>query len=177
MTSLAHTLVGSSIALLCMPVMEKARLRLMFMGAMIAVANLPDWPIPGWGHFRLDISHSIIANGGLMLCLLVTWRILAGSLFGKCRPVAVGVLAAWMSHLLLDTLYVDSSLAIFWPVSAAGVSLPVPWLKTLPHVPPPFDHQIQRILMLETFTFLPLVILAAAMRLRCRVGRKIPLFI
>jgi len=172
MTSLGHTLVGASIGLLCMPAMDKAHHRISFTLGMIAISSLPDWPIPGWGHYRLDVSHSIVVNGGAMLCLAVGLRSLAGSTFRQYRLAAVGAMAAWMSHFLLDMLYADSSLAIFWPLSKASLSLPIPWLKTLPHAPPPFDRQILQIFMFEALTFLPLLSLAAAMRMRGRMGRR-----
>lgn len=168
MTTLGHTLVGASIGLICMPAGDKARHRLVLLACIIAVASLPDWPIPGWGHFRLDISHSIIVNCGLMLGITIIYRSLSGSTFRKYGFVLVGLLVAWMSHFLLDAFYADSRLAIFWPLSQASISLPIPWLKTMPHLPPPFDGRILQILLWEAATFLPLVFLATAIRIRGR---------
>lgn len=171
MTSLGHTLVGVSIGMLCMPAMEKARHRIIFMVGMIAIASLPDWPIPGWGHYRLDISHSIIVNGAAMLGIVVGLRRLAGPTFRQYRKVVVGAMTAWMSHFVLDAFYADSSLAIFWPLNNASVTVPIPWLKTMPHAPPPFDRQILQIFMFEALTFLPLLFLVAALRMRGRAPR------
>ena len=167
MTSLGHILVGASIGLLCMPpTLEKTRQRLAFVAGMIFVANLPDWPVPGWGHFRLDISHSIIVNGAVMLLIALGMRQWFGPAFRKYRIAVVGVAIAWMSHFLLDALYADGRVAIFWPISDASVSLPVPWLKTMPHVPPPFDRRVLTIFMFEALTFAPLLALAVAIRMR-----------
>jgi len=166
MTSLGHSLVGASIGLVCMPGLKKAHHRLLFLVGIIAVASLPDWPIPGWGHYRLHISHSVVVNGGIMLLLVLGLRGFAGATLPTYRPVLVGMPITWMSHFLLDTLYVDSSMAIFWPLSDSAVSLPVPWLKTMPHVPPPFDRQILLIFWYEILTFLPFFILAVIWRAR-----------
>ena len=170
MTSLGHTLVGASVGLLCMPAMDKSFARFLFMVGIIAVASLPDWPLPGWGHYRLEISHSVIVNGGAMLCIVLGMRSLAGSTYKRYRLATGGLLAAWCSHFLMDTLYVDSSMVLFWPLSDAAVSLPVPWLKTMPHVPPPFDHRILEIFLFELFTFAPLLVLAICIRRRARTA-------
>ena len=171
-TSLGHTLVGASIAMLCTPAKYDMRRRLVVILALILIASLPDWPIPGWGHQRLDISHSIIVNMALLLCLLVAAGGLTGNMLRQNIPLAVGIIIAWMSHFLLDTLYGDSSLHMLWPVSKVGVSLPVPWLKTMPHVPPPFDQSIMNILIFETVTFLPLMLIASVLRLRKRSQKR-----
>jgi len=153
-----------------MPAFEKSRNRLLFQVGFIAVASLPDWPIPGLGHYRLDISHSVIVNGGIMLGLVLGLQGVGGSKLRTYRLVIAGVLLTWLSHFLLDTLYVDSSMALFWPVSDIGVSLPVPWLKTMPHVPPPIDRRILLIFGYEALTFLPLFILAVIWRARRTQG-------
>ena len=172
MTSLGHTLVGVSIAMLCTPAKYDMRRRMMVISAVILIASLPDWPIPGWGHQHLDISHSIIVNMALLLCLLVAagWR--TGKMLQQNRKLVVGIIIAWMSHFLLDTLYGDSSLHMLWPVSEVGVSLPVPWLKTMPHVPPPFDQSIMTIFLFETMTFLPLVLVASVLCLRKKSQKR-----
>ena len=164
MTSLGHTLVGASVGLLCMPAVDKSIVRLLFLAGVIAIASLPDWPIPGWGHYRLEVSHSVIVNGGAMLGIALGMRGAAGAMFRRHRLAIGGVLAAWLSHFLLDALYVDSRMVLFWPVSDAAISLPVPWLKTMPHVPPPFDHAILEIFMFEALTFAPLLGLAVCIR-------------
>lgn len=168
MTSVGHSLVGASIGLVCLPGFKKIQNRLVFLVGFIAVASLPDWPIPGWGHYRLDISHSVIVNGGIMLGLVLGMRGLAGPTLQTYRLAVVGMLITWLSHFLLDTLYVDSSMALFRPLSDIEMSLPVPWLNTMPHVPAPFDRQILSIFWYEALTFMPFLILAAIWRVRSR---------
>lgn len=172
MTTLGHILAGSTIGLLCMPRLGSGFWRLLFIIAMIAVANIPDWPIPGWGHYRYHASHSIIVNGLAMVCLALAVGGLGGRMIQKYPWVALGVTVAWLSHFLLDSMYVNTNLAMFWPVSAAGVSLPVPWLKTMPHVPPPFDGPIIRVFLLEALTFGPPLVLAFMLRRKARAALK-----
>jgi len=172
MTSLGHTLVGASVGLLCLPALDKGSARFLFLVGMIAVASLPDWPIPGWGHYRLDISHSVIVNGGAMLGMSLFMRGLAGSAYKRYRLAIAGVLAVWGGHLLMDTLYADSSMVLFWPLSDIAVSLPVPWLKTMPHVPPPFDDRILEIFLFEGLTFAPLLVLALTIRRRFDIASR-----
>jgi membrane-bound metal-dependent hydrolase YbcI (DUF457 family) len=152
------------VGVLCMPATDKLHRRLVILVATISAASLPDWPLPYWGHFRLAFSHSILVNGVAIVCLVVGLYLKGTPLRQTYRRVIIGLIAVWLSHFLLDALYVDSRLSIFWPFSEATVSLPVPWLKTLPHVPPPFDEKVIRILMLETVTFMPLLFVAAAIR-------------
>jgi hypothetical protein len=164
MTSLGHSLVGASIGLACLPAFKRMRSRLLFLVGIIAVASLPDWPLPGWGHYRLDISHSVIVNSGLILGITLAIYGLGRPTLRTYRCAAAGAAVAWLSHILMDTLYVDSAMVIFWPLSATGVSLPVPWLYTMPHVPPPFDGKILKIFWYEALTFMPFFILAAIWR-------------
>ena len=85
--------------------------------------------------------------------------------FGQTRCLLCGSLA-WLSHIGMDTLYGDlPGTAILWPFSTKLVSWPLPWLKSLPHVPPPFDEAVLQILLFELITFLPLVLLAYGLRL------------
>ncbi len=150
--------------ILCMPISDRLPRRLIILIAFIAVANLPDWPIPGWGHDRLIVSHSILVNGAAIVCLAIGLG-LQGALYRQTyRRLFIGLMISWLSHFLLDAFYVDSRLAIFWPFSQATVSVPVPWLKTLPHVPPPFDAPVTRILIFEILTFCPLMAVALAFR-------------
>jgi len=173
MTSLGHCLVGASVGVLCVPTRGTLYRRLIILVAIIAAANLPDWPIPGWGHDRLFVSHSIFVNGAAIVCLAACFYLQRSRVRQAHRRVIIGLAIAWLSHFILDSLYVDSRLAMFWPFSEALVSLPVPWLKTLPHVPPPFDEQVIRILLFETLTFLPFLMLAVAI---CRwpFNQKMP---
>jgi hypothetical protein len=161
MTTLGHMIVGATIGTIWIPSSQRSWRTLCYMVAIIAVANIPDWPLPGWGHHRLSFSHSIFVNMVAMTCIIVIWMRWAGlSAIRRYRNVMMAGTLAWLSHFLLDTLYVDSGLRMLWPLSNEAVSLPIPWLRTMPHVPPPFDQQILQILGLELITFSPLLIIA-----------------
>jgi len=101
----------------------------------VCLANLPDWPIPNWGHDRYDVSHSIFVNVGLIAVIILLGAVCHFSQFARNRiPVRCLLLgaAAWMSHLLLDSFYNHGrGIAIFWPISDARLNLAIPWFRTL----------------------------------------------
>ena len=98
----------------------------------VALANTPDWPLPGWGHDRYDVSHSIFVTIAIVVIAAgVTTVWLRRTPYFRWRLIAGGAVA-WLSHLLLDTLYDGrKGLAMFWPVSDARVSLPIPCFRTM----------------------------------------------
>ena len=94
----------------------------------VALANLPDWPLPGWGHDSYDISHSVFVNIALICVAVFAVKILASSKwFGRGRFLSLAALA-WLSHLLLDSFYNHGQgIAIYWPVSTCKLNLAMPW--------------------------------------------------
>ena len=79
------------------------------------------------------MSHSLFVNLALV-AVVVALLISSRSWWSEAgrRWVVAGGAAAWMSHLLLDALYSHGrGIRIFWPVSDAALSLPVPWLHVL----------------------------------------------
>lgn len=172
MTTFGHSLTGVAIATLAIPAGTSWKRRLILIICFIALASLPDWPLPGWGHHRLAFSHSLWVN--LVLCTTVALGLRKGI---SHRRIETALLwsgaAAWLSHFLLDMLYADlPGVAIFWPLSDGLASLPIPWLRTLPHMPPPFDPEIVRILFFEAITFTPLILLAYGWRKWLRKGGR-----
>jgi membrane-bound metal-dependent hydrolase YbcI (DUF457 family) len=164
MTTLGHSLTGLAALAFCLPPRLGWLERLLGAIGFIALASIPDWPLPFWGHHQLSVSHSLWVN--LALCATLAalfWKIVPRP-FSRRRILACAAVA-WLSHLLLDTLYGDlPGVAIYWPFSDALASLPLPWLKTLAQVPPPFDPAVIRILLLEALTFAPLVVVAIWLR-------------
>ncbi len=159
MTTLGHSLTGLAAFAVVIPSRSFGLGQLVWAALFIALASTPDWPLPGWGHQDLLVSHSLWLNIALCAAVAAILKKLAPDRFAETPLLAAGA-AAWLSHILLDTLYGDlSGMAIFWPFSSAVVSLPVPWLRTLPHLPPPFDATVISILTLEFLTFAPLVLL------------------
>lgn len=164
MTTLGHSLTGLAALAFCLPLRLGWLGRLGWAMGFIALASIPDWPLPFWGHHQLAVSHSLWVNLGLCAGLAALFWKLGPSRFSRTRILAWAA-TAWLSHLLLDTLYGDlPGVAIYWPFSDALASLPLPWLKTLAQMPPPFDPAVIRILLLEALTFAPLVVLALWLR-------------
>lgn len=164
MTSVGHSLTGLAALTVCLPQGLGRLGRLCWAIGFIALASTPDWPLPFWGHRRLAVSHSLWVNLALCATLAALCWKMGPYRYSHSRTLACAA-TAWLSHLLLDTLYGDlPGVAIYWPFSDALASLPLPWLKTLAHVPPPFEAAVIRILLLEALTFFPLVVLALWLR-------------
>lgn len=166
MTTLGHGLTGLTFLTFCLPTRSAWPTRLLWAVAFISLANIPDWPLPQWGHHRLAVSHSLWVNLALCTALAAAlWRLRPAE---NDRYVACGALA-WQSHLLLDTLYGDlPGVAIYWPFSDSLASLPLPWLRALPAPPPPFDPQVVDVLVREGLTFGPLLLASLWIRHRRR---------
>ena len=118
---MGHGLTGAALGLLATPAGAGRGRLLATLVAFAALANIPDLPLPGWGHSRYDISHSVFVNLPLALVLALAlwrWRGL------RLRVTLLGA-AAWCSHLLLDSMYNHGKgVAIFWPLSAGRLALP-----------------------------------------------------
>lgn len=134
MTSVGHTLVGLTLRNLTTPAPASKRRLLVEALSFGALANLPDWSFPGWGHDAYHVSHSAPVLVLLMLVLTGPGILLLRRVYRHKRAAVVwaGLFAAVLSHIFLDSLYADGSgLAMFWPVSEARVHLPVSWFHHL----------------------------------------------
>jgi len=155
MTQVGHSLTAITIGVVTIPKMSSARTKAVYYATLVVLANVPDFPIAGWGHDAYHISHSVFVNLALIvLCLafgLVFWR------FGK-RTVrwrmVIGGVAAWLSHLLLDSMYNHGKgVAIFWPFSDARLALPVPWFATVRNPRPFTDWQTLQVAVIELVSY------------------------
>lgn len=158
---MGHGLTGAALGLLAIPAGAGRGRALATLVAFAALANLPDLPLPYWGHNRYDVSHSVFVNLALALVLaLALWRWRGA----RPRVVLLGA-AAWCSHLLLDALYNHGKgVAIFWPVSAHRLALPLPWFSTA-HGPlwrP--DLHLLRVMAVELLFYGALFLAVAALR-------------
>jgi membrane-bound metal-dependent hydrolase YbcI (DUF457 family) len=108
-------------------------------GALALVANAPDLPLPLWAHESYRVSHSLFVNLALMagvLGLLLVFRVWRGR--PGSRWVVAGGAAAWLSHLVLDSFYSHGrGIRIFWPLSDAALTLPIPWFHVVRRGSPP----------------------------------------
>lgn len=132
MSPVGHSLVGLAFATVAMAPSRSVKWRVALAIVFVALANLPDWPIPRWGHDRYDISHSVFVNLTLIVLGLVFWAKVArfrSSIPFRCYLLGAG---AWLSHLLLDSFYNHGhGVAICWPVSEARLNFSMPWFDTL----------------------------------------------
>lgn len=132
MSPVGHTLTGLAIGLGVVPAAWTRRSQAVAFGCFALLANAPDLPLPGWGHERYDISHSVFVTAmGCLLLSLVSYSLLKRFKLSPRRWLLAGC-GAWYSHLLLDTFYNHGKgLAMFWPLSNSRVALPIPWFQTL----------------------------------------------
>ena len=131
MTPVGHSLVGATIGICLWPEFETRRARVGIVLAMILAANIPDLPLPYWGHTDYRVSHSIFC--GLVIAAVIYLALKASALSrepAKLRLLVLASTVALFSHYLLDTFYNHGKgLAMFWPVSSARMALPISWFS------------------------------------------------
>lgn len=171
MSPVGHSITGLAIAALALPAGVK-RTRLWLGGAaFIALANLPDWPLPGWGHDRYEISHSLFANLALIATGALIWRAIPA--WRQALPARLILLAAcaWLSHLLLDSFYNHGKgIGIGWPLLEYRLNLPVPLFRIVDTSLPPWHPRNLSVFAIELIAYSPLLALA----LRHRRGKSPP---
>lgn len=168
MTIIGHTIAGATIAVLAVPAGTTRRRLLAVVGVFAFLANFPDLPVPGWGHDRYDISHSIFVIGAL-LTLAVTLAFLSEGFTawsGGRRIIIAGSLAC-LSHLLLDTFYNHGlGLRMFWPVSNRGFSLAIACFDVLQTSLPKITMHSLRVFAIELACYGPIFVAAVVFRRR-----------
>jgi membrane-bound metal-dependent hydrolase YbcI (DUF457 family) len=174
MTPVGHSLVGASLAVAVMPVAAGRWTRLLAVAAFAVLANMPDARLPGWGHDRYDISHSLFIGLGLILPLCGVFLFIPRARrFVGGAGVVVGGATAWLSHLLLDSCYNHGrGVAMFWPFSKASLALPIPWLDNVHYPLPYFSLHTAHVMGVELLTFGSVLGLACLGRRVLRRGPK-----
>jgi membrane-bound metal-dependent hydrolase YbcI (DUF457 family) len=162
MTTVGHGLTGLSIAVLTLPRGRSLLWYLLVGHFFIFFANVPDFPLPGWGHADYHISHSIFVTA-LLASFLALLLLLPGFNAQVGAKVLLAWSLAWFSHMPLDALYSHNiGIAIFWPFSDAHLSMPVPWFDTI-RWPPRSAHNL-RVFGIETLCFGVLLIMCIGLR-------------
>ena len=171
MTTVGHALAGIAIGALCLPERKSTRWKAAYFAVFALLPNIPDLPLPYWGHGRYELSHSLFVNlfAVLGIAAMLAWRReMRGRIDGK---ILAGGGVAWLSHLLLDSLYRDGrGITIFWPFSDASLHLPIPWFSVV-QIPPPVTWVLLRELAVEFLSYSPWVLLAFVLR-RVRVASR-----
>ena len=133
MTFVGHTLVGATIGAM-MPLPKTGKIsRSAFILAVVVCANLPDLPLPGWGHSNYRVSHSIFVGIVLISCGVILLRGLqvARNTVGSWLVVLAGSMAL-VSHYFLDSIYNHGmGIAVFWPLSDARIVFPISWFSIM----------------------------------------------
>lgn len=172
MTTFGHILFGAAIAAALMPERPLRRSDAIGFFGILLAANLPDLPLPGWGHRVYPVSHSFFANGAIVAVLLLSGEGIARlrkTTLGRRWPCAVFLAAA--SHMVLDSFYNHGrGLAVFWPFDAGRLALPIPWFSTLNPSLPFWDGYNLSVMGVEILVYTPLLLTVLAVRRRRPVG-------
>lgn len=164
MTLVGHSFVSAAIGAACIPVTLPRKKQLTLFGIFIFIGMIPDLPLPGWGHYRYHVSHSLFVNLALMGGAVV-WLITrqAPAAMGGVR-VLVGGGLVWLSHFLLDSFYRHGlGVGIFWPFSDRHLALPLPWFDIL-RVSEPLSWHNLSVVAVELAVYLPLFLAALFLR-------------
>lgn len=165
MTPVGHVLAGVAIRVLCMPDFAHRHHRFKHLALFAGAATLPDWPFPGWGHARYDISHSLIVTIFSILLFAIVYSLTTSGRQGRGWNFFACIALAWLSHLLLDSFYNHGyGVAIYYPFSQGRLILPVPWLSVAIDPRHPFTNDNLRIVFLECLTFSPWITVTLVMR-------------
>jgi len=167
LTPVGHSLTGLAVGISAMPSAFSTKKKIIHVLFFIGLANIPDVPIPYWGHDLYYISHSFFVNFVLFLFVsfliwktvqkiyptVPVWRIF---LFGWI---------AWFSHLLLDSFYNHGlGVMIWWPFSEKSLCLPIPWFSVLNAPMFSITKESIRIWSIEFISYSPLVLIALVLK-------------
>jgi hypothetical protein len=167
MTFVGHTLAGTAVAVAVIPKRSSSIQKIVHFLVFVLLANLPDLPTFNWGHENYIYSHSLFVNL-VFITLAILFLTFSKRVFQKIGgwTVLIGGVIAWLSHLLLDSFYNHGKgVMIFWPVSAASLALPIPWLSALPGTHPLLSLAVLQIFVLEFITFAPFLLLMILIRI------------
>jgi membrane-bound metal-dependent hydrolase YbcI (DUF457 family) len=167
MTQIGHTIVGSAFGYFALPGRSRGFWKCMLLFIFIVLANLPDLPVPMWGHDRYDISHSIFSNLLLIGILIFLISLISNLLFHQRvnRWILFWGVIAVLSHILMDSFYNHGlGIPIFWPFSDKSLVLPISWLSVQKDWYVPITLDSVRIWLYEFITFGPFLLVSIWIR-------------
>lgn len=176
MTPVGHTLTGLAIGIASMPKGWFPKKRMRHLLIFILLANVPDIPLPYWGHDQYRISHSVFVNFLLLgLVGFILWRQIRRFYFPvSARSVLLFFWVAWFSHFLLDSFYNHGlGVMIWWPFSDGSLRLPIAWFSVQNETWFPISKKTLMIWGVEAISFLPFVMLAVCIQ-SCKSGNWFP---
>lgn len=160
MTPIGHTLTGLAIGYTALPDGTSRKQKMLCLAGFSLLANLPDFPLPYWGHRDPAISHSLVTCtvGVLVIGSFLLWKFRGRFPFTPAMIVA-GALC-WYSHMVLDAMYSwGVGLPIAWPLGIVRLELAVPWLHIANKTDVVSMHNA-RVALMELLTFGPLLLLS-----------------
>jgi hypothetical protein len=170
MTTVGHSLAGISIAVLTLPRGRSLLWYLLVGHLFVFFANIPDFPLPGWGHASYEVSHSVFVTG-LLASAMALLLLVPGFDSRVGGKVIVLWSLAWMSHMVLDAIYNHGlGIGVFWPFSDAHLVLPLPWFETLTW--PPFTEHNRRVFAIEFSVYSIVLALCLLIRTRLHVADR-----
>jgi len=147
-TTVGHSLTGLSIAVLTLPQGRSLMWYLLVGHFFVFFANVPDFPLSGWGHASYQVSHSVFVTAMLAAGLALLLLSIPQFRNGVGGRIVFYWCIAWFSHLVLDSMYNHGDgIGILWPFSDAHLVLPVPWFETLTW--PPFTAHNRNVFLIE----------------------------
>ena len=176
MTPVAHSLVGATIGATLINQHPSVCWKWTVIPAMVFCANLPDLPLPYWGHSHYAVSHSVFVGIALVACFSILLRgfPITRTTAGTWSLVIAGSLAL-LSHYLLDSFYNHGlGISVLWPVSDARLAIPIPWFTTMTTDPLLCWHNVKVWgIELLSFGMVTVVVLAIVRQYQRRWGRAI----
>ena len=166
MTPVGHSLFGISVAILCIPKLKTIWAKALFLMSFVLLANIPDFPITGWGHKQYHVSHSLFVNLAMIVVIVVVlslWNNVRELIGGK--RVILGGAIAWLSHFLLDSFYNHGlGIAIYWPFGDGVLALPMPWFSKLQVSTLPFNAHTIKVYLVEFLFYFSLLLISIYLR-------------
>jgi hypothetical protein len=172
MTPVGHSMFGATIAIAGRSSSMGPRASATLVLAAALCANIPDFPLPGWGHERYRVSHSVFVGVALILVAAAIHAAIPGcrTRLGGWRVFLICG-AAWLSHYLLDSFYNHGKgLALLWPFSDARLALPIPWFSIVGRDTSPFAWHAIKTCGIEFLCYGAL--LGAVLLVRRRTGGR-----
>jgi len=169
MSPVGHSLIGLAFASVALSPSQTRKWKFGLLVSFVALASLPDWPIPNWGHDQYRVSHSVYVNLALIGFVLLLWGAVPyfrSRVTLRCFMLGAG---AWLSHLLLDSFYNHNlGIAIYWPFSEGRLNFSMPWFDTLDLTQSAVSPHNLSVYAIEFVAYFPVLIIVVAIQVVIR---------
>jgi len=135
------------------------------------LANAPYAPLPGWGHDRYEVSHSLFVTV-FCVAILFALHLIARKFFVGYKVssrVALAVCTAWISHIVLDSFYGHGKgIKVMWPFGEGRLNFPIPWFEILGTPPVWTSMHSAKVFAIEFACYAPITVLCLILAIRRR---------